>query len=145
MNKFSSIILAIFVGICLALQPPINAHLGKAINSKNAALSSVFVSSITMFIIILLTGNIKEYSNITKVPPYYWIGGLIGIVVVFGSILVIPTLGTLTSFSIFVSTQLIIGAIINHFGWFYIPRSPITLTKLLGIGFLILGLRLIIK
>lgn len=145
MNKFSAIIIAIFIGICLALQPPINAHLGKAINSKNAALNSVLVSSFSMLIIILFTGNIKEYCNITKVPVYYWIGGFLGIVVVFGSILVIPALGTLTAFSIFVSTQLILGALINHFGWFGVSKCPITPTKLLGIAFLILGLRFIIK
>lgn len=145
MDKFSSIIIAILIGICLALQPPINAQLGKAINSKNAALTSVLISSFSMLMIILFTGNIKEYCNITKVPPYYWIGGFLGIVVVFGSILVIPSLGTLTAFSIFVSTQLIIGALVNHFGWLGIPKSPITITKLFGIVFLILGLRLIIK
>ncbi|MCY6354282.1 DMT family transporter [Clostridium sp. ZS2-4] len=145
MNKISYIILAVFIGIFLAVQPPLNAHLGKVINAKNAALNSVLVSSTTMLIIILLTGNIKEYSNITKVPPYYWIGGLLGIIVVFGSILVIPTLGTLTSFSIFVSVQLIIGAFINHFGWLGVTPSPITLHKIIGIIFLICGLRLIMK
>lgn len=145
MNKISYIILAIFIGIFLAVQPALNAHLGKAINAKNAALNSVLVSSTTMLIIILLTGNIKEYSNITKVPPYYWIGGLLGIFVVFGSILVIPTLGTLTSFSIFVSIQLIVGSLINHFGWLGVTPSPITLHKIVGIIFLICGLRFIMK
>ncbi|MCY6369279.1 DMT family transporter [Clostridium ganghwense] len=145
MNKFYSIILALCIGICLAVQAPINANLGKVINAKNAALNSVLVSSITIFIIILLTGNIKEYSNITKVPPYYWIGGLLGIIVVFGTILIIPALGTLTTFSIIVTVQLVIGALINHFGWFGIAPMPITITKISGIILLICGLRLIMK
>lgn len=145
MNKIHGIIWAVCVGICLAVQPPINSNLGKVINAKNAALNSVLVSSLTILIIILLTGNIKEYSNITKVPPYYWIGGLLGIIVVLGSILAISTLGTLASFSIFVSIQLMIGALINHFGWLGVTPSPITLHKMIGIIFLICGLRLIIK
>lgn len=145
MNKIHGIIWAVCVGICLAVQPPINSNLGKVINAKNAALNSVLVSSLTILIIILLTGNIKEYSNITKVPPYYWIGGLLGIIVVLGSILSISTLGTLASFSIFVSMQLMIGALINHFGWLGVTPSPITLHKMIGIIFLICGLRLIIK
>lgn len=137
MNKTYGIIAAVWVGICLALQPPVNANAGKFINSKNAALNSIFVSLITMLVIILVSGNIKEYTNITKVPILYRFGGLLGVSIVFGSILAVSSLGALTSASIFVSTQLILSAAINHFGLFGINKSPLTLTKGAGITLLI--------
>lgn len=137
--------LAIICGICAGIQPPINAGLGKVINSKNATLVSLTGSIILIFIIVLTTGNIKEVTKITSISPLYWIGGIFGVIVVFTSLTVIPVLGATTTYSMIVSFQLIVGAIINQFGLFGVTRSPITLTKVLGIGFLILGVKFILS
>ncbi len=145
MSRGFAIILAIICGICAGFQPPINAGLGKIINSKNATLVSLTGSIILILIIVLTTGNIKEVAKITSISPLYWIGGIFGVIVVFTSITVIPVLGATATYSVIVSFQLVVGAIINQFGLFGVTRSPITLTKVLGIGLLILGVKFILS
>ena len=38
--------------------------------------------------------------------------------------------------------QLIISSVIDHFGWFNVPVSPITWTRVAGIFFLLIGIYL---
>lgn len=144
-NRGIAIILAIICGICAGIQPPINAGLGKVINSKNATLVSLAGSIILILFIVLTTGNIKDVTKITSVSPLYWIGGIFGVIVIFTSLTVIPVLGATATYSVIVSFQLVVGAVINQFGLFGVTRSPITLTKVLGIGFLILGVKFILS
>lgn len=144
MDKGVAIVLAIICGICAGFQPPINAGLGKVINPKNATFISLAVSFLIISVIVFSTGNIGEVSKITSISPKYWIGGILGITVVFISLKVIPILGATVTYSLVVSSQLIVGAIINQFGLFGVNKMPITFTQLAGMGFLILGLKFIL-
>jgi transporter family-2 protein len=145
MNKPFSIVMAILVGICLGMQPTINAALGKVITPKVAAFHSVFISTIIICIVILLSGNFNEYQNLKNISPVYWIGGVLGIVIVFLSIKVVPVLGTTLSLSIFVSVQLIVGALINHFGIFGVVKAPIDFIRFLGIILLLIGIKMVLR
>jgi bacterial/archaeal transporter family-2 protein len=144
MSKTTGIIMSVIVGICLGLQPAINAELGKAITPKLAAFNSVFVSTVIISIAILFSGNFGEYHNIKNVSPLYWIGGVLGIVIVFLGIKVVPVLGTASALSIFVSVQLIVGVILNHFGILGVNKVPIEPLKFLGIIFLLIGVKLVL-
>ncbi|WP_461205975.1 DMT family transporter [Clostridium sp. DL1XJH146] len=145
MNKGVAILLAIVCGVCAGLQPPINAGLGKVINSKNATLLSISVSFIIILTIVLSSGNVKEVSKATSISPIYWIGGILGVSMVFISLKIIPILGATVTYSVIVSIQLIIGAIINQLGLFGVTKTPMTLTQLGGIGFLLIGVKLILN
>lgn len=145
MEKTLSILMAILVGICLAVQPVVNAALGKAVTAKVAAFHSVLTSAVIIGIITIISGNFNEYCNIKNVTPLYWIGGVFGIAIVFLSIKVIPELGAASAISIFISVQLIIGALINQFGLFGVQKVPIDLIKLLGMIMLVLGARMVVR
>lgn len=145
MEKIYGIIMAIIVGVCSGIQPPINAALGKAVSSKVAAFHSVLISTITMCIIILISGNFKQYANIKNVHPIYWIGGLLGITIVFLSIKVVAVLGTAAAFSIFVSAQIITGAVLNHFGLLGVNKISIDLFKIIGMVLILIGVKMVIR
>ncbi len=145
MEKIYGIIMAVIVGMCLGIQPPINAALGKAVSPKVAAFHSVLTSTTVMGIIILISGNFKEYLNIKNVNPIYWIGGVLGIAIVFLSIKVVPILGTAAAFSIFVAAQIITGAILNHLGVLGVNKSPIDLFKIIGMIFILIGVKMVVK
>lgn len=145
MEKTFSILMAVIVGICLAVQPVVNATLGKAVTTKVAAFHSVLISTAIIGIIIIFSGNFNEYYNIKNVSPLYWIGGVFGIAIVFLSIKIIPVLGSASAISIFISVQLITGVIINQFGLFGVPKIPIDLIKILGIIFLIIGAKMVVR
>lgn len=145
MEKTYGILMAVLVGICLGTQPAINAVLGKAVTPKVAAFHSVLTSTVIMLTIILVSSNFRSYVNIRNVPPLYWIGGAIGIVVVFVSIKVMPILGAASALSIFVSTQVITGAILSHFGLFGVTKSPIDIFRFVGIILILVGVKIVVR
>ena len=144
MNRFYAFTLAIIAAISMGIQPTINAALGKYIPPEISAFHSLLTSTLLMLIIILFKGNMNQYKNIINVNPIYWLGGVFGLLIVLLGLKAIPVLGTTISFSIFVSVQLIVAAIINHFGWLEVPISPITPTKIIGMILMLIGVKLIL-
>ncbi|WP_461206267.1 DMT family transporter [Clostridium sp. DL1XJH146] len=145
MAKGIAVILAIISGICAGLQPPINAGLGKVVNTKNATLVSISVSFLIILSVVLVSGNVKDVTKAGSISPIYWIGGILGVTMVLISVEIIPILGATATYSLIVTFQLIVGAIINQFGLFGLTKSPITLTQLMGMGLLLLGMKLILN
>jgi transporter family-2 protein len=144
MTKSLAIFFAIVCGIFTGLQAPINAGLGKTINSKNATLVSIAVSFAIILTVVLSNGNIKEVSKATTISPIYWIGGVLGVSMVFISVKIIPILGATITYSFIVSVQLIVGVIINQFGLFGLTKTPITISQIIGMILLFLGMKLIL-
>lgn len=145
MTKLYGIMMAVVVGMCISLQAPINTGLGKVITPKAAALHSFLTGTVILLFMNIFFGDLSAYLNIAKVQPIYWIGGLLGVGIVFLTIEVIPILGTGASFSIFVAVQLITGILIDHFGVLGVPRSPVGALKMAGIILILIGVRLVVK
>jgi transporter family-2 protein len=145
MGKVSGILLASLIGICLGLQPPINSTLGKSLTPKIAAFHSILTSFIIIFVVALFSGDLTNYKNIVNIHPIYWIGGVLGACIVLFSIFTIPVLGASASITIFVTIQLIVGTIIDHFGLLGINRSPVDLKQTVGMIILLIGVKLILK
>ncbi|MDD3839022.1 MAG: DMT family transporter [Clostridia bacterium] len=145
MEKAYSILLAVIVGVSVALQGSINAELGKYTNSKIAALFSFLVGTIILLGINLFSNNIKTIGNVFKAPPYLVVGGILGVIIVFFTIKVMPVLGAGATLSIIVITQVITGIAIDHFGLFGVDKQPLTVVKAVGVALLFIGVRLIVK
>ncbi|MCG8500455.1 MAG: DMT family transporter [Firmicutes bacterium] len=145
MSKSYAIVMALIVGVCISIQAPINAGLGKIMPAKTAALHSFLTATIILVLMNVFSGELSMYGNITKIHPVYWTGGLLGLGIVFLTIKVIPVLGMSTAFSIFVAVQLIMSIFIDHFGILGVPRSPVSILKVVGVVLLFISVRLILK
>ena len=66
------------VGGLIALQAPINSHLGKATGTFAAALISFSIGTIVLLGIVAVTGHLDELSGMTNVRWYYLLGGVLG-------------------------------------------------------------------
>ena len=143
--KTYGILLAVIVGMCISLQAPINTGLGKVISPKTAALHSFITGTIVMLMLSMVDGSIKTYPYIVKIHPVYWVGGLLGVGIVFFTIKSIPILGTGAAFSIFVTIQLITGMVMDHFGVLGVPQSSINITKILGVLLMLAGVSMIVR
>jgi len=145
MEKIHSILMAVTIGLCLGLQPAMNATLGKSLTPKVAAFHSVLITFMIIFLLVLFSNELPVYKNIVNVHPVYWLGGILGFGIVFLSILTLPILGSSASIAIFVTVQLITGSVLDHFGLLGLERSPMMPQQLLGIVVLIIGVKLILK
>jgi len=136
---------AITVGLAIGFQAPMNAALGKLTDPRIAALWNFMLGGALILLVNLIFGNIRDLSMLKAVPWYYLLGGVLGFIVVIGSILVVPVLGTGLALSLIVSAQLMTGMLIDHFGLFGVRQIPVDWQRILGLVLLLAGVRLITR
>jgi len=57
----------------------------------------------------------------------------------------LPRLGGTMMLTLIIIGQLLVGLLIDHFGWFGLAARPIEATRLLGVAVLLIGAYLILK
>lgn len=132
-------LLAFIVGLCVAIQPPTNA-----IAAKLAGVGPMLIVTNTLvllgaIVLYFVWPEKSSWQNVTSVPVRYWLGALYGLTIVVGGMLVFPKIGATTALGLILLGQFILGALIEHNGWLGIPKSPVDLTKVIGIGLMMLG------
>jgi transporter family-2 protein len=138
------IILAVTAGISVVVQQALNANLRNALNSAAwSGFMSYLVGTICMVAFALALRDPIPASVAARIPWWQWSGGLFGAIFIAIAILLIPQLGAATFIALFVAGQLLCSLAFDHFGLLGIPVHPVTLVRLAGAAFLILGVVLI--
>ena len=142
------ILLSFFAGIAIAIQANINSQLGVFLTSSLLATFVALLSSL-VFISIAITFLVKEFPNIEvvrSIPLYLWLtGGLLSAFALASFYFVIPKIGILPMISFGLSGQLIYSLVSSHFGWFNLPVSTMSISKIIGIIAMLIGIFLINK
>jgi transporter family-2 protein len=81
--------------------------------------------------------------TLASVPVWAWFGGLMGAFYVAISTVVASQLGTASLLGLALSGQLAMALVVDHFGWLGLPEHPITLTRLVGVALLGVGVWLV--
>jgi bacterial/archaeal transporter family-2 protein len=144
---FFLIIVTVLIGTLMPFQAAINAELTKLLKHPYlGAFISFFTGTLVLaFIIIFQRIPLGDLKRLTLVPPYYYLGGLMGALFVGSSIFLIPRLGATTMMAAFVAGQLIMSIIMDHYGLLGLPTYPVTTYRVLGVIMLFLSLLLIVK
>ena len=145
------VILIVAIGGTLAgMQIPINSLLSSRIGSLEGAfvvhlVGTVFAGAGLLLFSLLATSSSVGLSAWRNAPWYAFLGGIFGVLLVTALNFATPKLGVSATIVIFLVAQLIVGAIIGHFGWLESPVKPIDLAKLIGFALLIAGAWLVVK
>ncbi|SHK43274.1 DMT family transporter [Tepidibacter formicigenes] len=142
MNKLLPILFAILVGICTTLEAYINSKLGKFVSPRIATFHNLITGSIFILTVILLKGNIKQYTKIFNVRPQWLIGGLFGACIIYFGIKAIPKLGVANTLIIVFVSQVTTGLFIDIF---ILRQDQLHLYKLIGIILLFIGTFFVMK
>jgi len=134
-------LLALLGGAAVAIQSQINGGLGKKVGVLEASLISFGVGTIALLFIVLFWGK-GNLLSVTDVPKWQLIGGLLGAFFVIVTVLVVPKIGVAPALIGIVAGQIIIGAIVDHFGLFGGQRIPINIQKVAAIALLFASLYL---
>jgi transporter family-2 protein len=139
--------LAFFVGFLLPVQVGINAELARFVNSPLlAALVSFIVGALCLLAsVVFLKVPFPGLGKFAVMPVWVWGGGLIGAVVVLGSILAGPKIGMLALVGLLLAGQLVASVLMDHFGWFGFPIQKMSEARWVGILLLVGGFFLIRK
>ena len=140
-----SILLAVVVGMAIAMQTLFAGVLGHHVG----VMESVFIIHLGGFLVagayllFMGGGNLAAW---TAAPWYVLLfGGLLGVVIVGGYAFVIPRIGLAPAITLAVSSQLILSAVISHFGILGAVQQPITISRIAGILVLLIGTWLIVR
>jgi transporter family-2 protein len=133
------------VGGMIALQAPINSHLGKATGTFAAALISFSIGTIVLLGIVSFTGHLDELSGMTNVRWYYLLGGVLGAAYVTTVLLTVRTLGAGGVTAATVAGQLTAAMVVDRLGVLGLEKTPITAVRMLGVLLLFAGTALVIK
>lgn len=131
-------------GIATALQ----AHFMGLMDKRLGTLESVFITYFSGGVLIGLTMLIQRGGNLSTgagVPWYAYSSGALGLVIVGTLAYSVPRLGLVAAFTIFVSAQFAMGALIDHFGWMGSAVRPLTVSRLAGMAVALAGVWLIIR
>lgn len=145
------VLLAAFVtvvgGGLVALQPPINAKLGSAVGSLPAAATSFGVGFLSLLLLALAFGpGSIDASEASRLSWYYLIGGgVIGAAYVTIALVTVPRLGAAGVTAATVAGQLTASVLADRFGVFGLAERPLSVSRMLGIALLALGVILIVR
>ena len=140
---FVYLIIALSAGVALATQSAINTQLAKAMSGE--AVIATFISFAVGTIVLFFIAWVKTdlWGNLSTVPSQPWwklIGGVLGAVVVFTTVLLAPKLGITAMLFFIIVGQLITATTIDHFGLIGMPIREVNITKLIGLIIVAFGL-----
>ena len=140
---FVYLIIALAAGVALATQSAINTQLAKAMSGQ--AVIATFISFAVGTIVLFFIAWVKTdlWGNLSTVPSQPWwklIGGILGAVVVFTTVLLAPKLGITAMLFFIIVGQLLTATTIDHFGLIGMPIREVNITKFIGLIIVAFGL-----
>ncbi len=144
MIKLVVALLATIGGAAVAVQSKVNGGLGKQVGLIEGSFISFLIGTLVLFFFIIFFGKGNLFA-ITEVPKWQLIGGILGAIYVSILIFSVNKIGVTSTLMAVVLGQIIIGAMIDHFGFFGGETYPITGNKIIAILLLIFSLYLFNK
>jgi transporter family-2 protein len=142
-NRILFLILAALSGALMAIQGTFNSVLGKVIGLLESTFAVHLVGVVTAGALLLTLGN-GNFSKAGEAPWFAWLGGPIGVGIIFGVAFSIPKLGVGVATTAIIAAQLLAAYAIDHFGWFGMEKLPFNLCKLGGIVLIVAGAKLLL-
>lgn len=143
-----SIIVIILIGLVGGMAVGIQAPLSSMISQRLGVMESIFIihlgGAIAVLIPLLIYGGGK-LGSWRQVPWYALCAGVFGLVVIFSMSYMIPRIGVATALIILLAGQLLIGTVLDHFGFLGAAVRPLDFTRIFGLTIVLLGVWLSLK
>ncbi|HHW03595.1 MAG TPA: DMT family transporter [Thermoanaerobacterales bacterium] len=139
------LLIAFMAGVAMAAQGSMNSAVSKVIGLSEATFVVHFSATILMLVLLILSIGQGNWSNFYQLPWYYYLGGLIGVLITYGVVISIPKLGVAVATTAIIVGQVLTACLVDHFGFFGLEKIPFTWLKFLGLIFLAIGAKLLLN
>ncbi|MDD3652647.1 MAG: DMT family transporter [Desulfotomaculaceae bacterium] len=140
------LVIAVLSGVTMAIQGSINSALGKVIGLWETTfivhLVGLILVSALLFVCRLGDGCLANYSH---APWYTYLGGILGVVIIYGVVLTMPKVGVAPATTAIILGQVFTAGLVDHFGLFGMQKIPFSLWNILGTLLMAGGAWLILK
>ena len=145
MDRGLAVILMAIVGGLIALQPAVNAGLGKATGNIGAALVSFAIGTALLAVIVDVAGQAGGLAPTFDVRWYYLLGGILGAAYVFTALVTVSAIGAGGVAAATITGQLTASLVLDRLGVLGLEETPITLERVIGVVLLLAGTFLIVR
>ena len=134
------VLISLAAGVAGSIQIAVMGRFGDRIGTLQAlAFSTVVTMAIALVVLLIARRSLGGFGDAVRSPPWMWLGGAMGVFIVFTITLVQPRLGTFATVAIFIVAQIAAGVAIDRFGWFGVERVGLEWTRVLGVVLLASG------
>ncbi len=137
--------LTAIAGGLVAMQAPVNSKLGKAAGTFAAASISFLIGTAILIAITAISGKGVNTAAASKLPWYYFTGGLLGAAYVTTVLVSVRTLGAGGVTAATIAGQLTTSVLIDRAGVLGLAQRGLTPHRLVGIALLAVGTVLIVR
>lgn len=134
-------LLALVIGVLVALQPAINNDLRALLSGSVAAATLVsFAVGALVMALVCLAG--QRYGAFAQLPRAHWwqlTGGLLGVVIVYGGIVLTPRIGLASMAALIVAGQVFASLLFDRLGLLGLEARPLSWERMLGALLVVVG------
>jgi transporter family-2 protein len=140
------LVIAGLAGALMAVQGCLNSYLGEKMGLIPATFSVQLLGTLTVGgLLLLFFKRGSFFSVVGKIPYYYWLGGPLGVGIIYGVAVAISKVGAGNATTGIVFFQLLTAYLIDHFGLFQQETVPLTGGKIIGILLMVSGAFLLLR
>ncbi len=143
-----TLILAVVVGLAGGVAVGLQGPLASLMSQRVGTMGSVFIIHLGgalmagAVLLVMGGGNLAAWRSV----PWYALGaGVFGLVILSAVSYTIPRIGAAVTVTLIVTAELILSAILDHFGLLGTEVRPMDLSRTLGIAVLLLGTWLMVR
>jgi len=135
------VLMSILAGAAMSVQGVMNTRLSEKIGLHE---SNMFVqgTAFLLALIVMWTAGKGSLGSLAQTPWYYWLGGVLGLVITLTVMLGIGSLSPAVAVSIILISQLLVAALIDALGLMGAEKVPFTWRQFAGAGLMIAGVLL---
>lgn len=128
----------------LSIGSAANARLRQTLHSPLAAAAINFMVGACTLTLLLMLGLLGPLplGRLVQVPWWAFFGGFLGAIFVTLNTLVVSQLGLTTTTLAVVCSQMTVSLVIDQWGWFGLTPHPISSSRVVAIGLLLLAIAL---
>ena len=133
------VFLALLLGVAATFQGTFNAALAKETSFPQALIVNTSIVLLGTFVVFVLAPSGRTFHSLSSIQPQFFLGGICGLVIIAIAAWIFPRLGVGYAVALGIVGQLVTGLLIDHNGWFGIPRTSLTPARINGLVLLLVG------
>jgi len=141
---FPVILVGLLSGVAVGMQSP----LASMITQRLGMFESIFIIHLggtlvaVIPLVILRGGNLENWHSL---PWYALVAGALGLIVVGGVSFMIPRIGVAASITLIIAGQLVISAVLDHYGLLGVHIRQMDWQRALGLAIVFVGALLTVR
>jgi len=135
-----AVALAVLAGLAGSVQVAVMGRFGGRIGVVEALTFATAIQLALSFGILLVArAGLGQLGEGFRVPAWMWLGGVMGLTVVFTITFAQPRIGATATIGILIAGQILMGAVIDRFGLFGVEQIALSPARAVGIALLGIG------